>query len=102
MDANTIDLLKCFFNQLVKPICLVAHNGNGFDYPILKEHLKKLVCRNLKSHVGKILTENFFFCFRVVRLMKTFFVLIHGQFSNKTIRIQWQLIQQLMSFSIRI
>lgn len=88
MDANTIDLLKCFFNQLIKPICLVAHNGNRFDYPILKEHLKKLVCRNFKFHFGKILTEFSWFFFRVVRLMKTFFVLIHGKFSNKTIRIQ--------------
>lgn len=45
MDSNTVDLLKCFFNQLNKPICLVAHNGNRFDYPILKEHLNKLVCK---------------------------------------------------------
>lgn len=43
MDANTVEIMNCFFNQLNKPICLVAHNGNKFDYPILKEHLKKLV-----------------------------------------------------------
>lgn len=46
MDASTIDLLNCFLNQLNKPVCLVAHNGNGFDYPILKKQLAKLV-RNL-------------------------------------------------------
>lgn len=43
MDANTIDLINCFFNQLNKPVCLVAHNGKGYDFPILKAHLKKLV-----------------------------------------------------------
>lgn len=43
LDANAIDLIKCFFNQLIKPVCLVAHHGNGFDYPILTRHLKKLV-----------------------------------------------------------
>lgn len=43
MDDNTIDLINSFLNQLKKPVCLVAHNGNKFDYPILAQHLKKLV-----------------------------------------------------------
>lgn len=43
MDTNTIDLINCFINQLKKPVCLVAHNGNKFDFPILARHLKKLV-----------------------------------------------------------
>lgn len=43
MDGNTTDLINCFFSQLRKPVCLVAHNGNKFDYLILAEHLKKLV-----------------------------------------------------------
>lgn len=43
LDANTVNLMKSFFNQLSKPVCLVAHNGNGYDYPILKYHLNKLV-----------------------------------------------------------
>lgn len=42
-DANTVDLLKCFLNQLNKPICLVAHNGNKFDFPLLKNQLRSLV-----------------------------------------------------------
>lgn len=43
LDGNTVNLMNCFFNQLNAPICLVAHNGNDYDYPILKRQLKKLV-----------------------------------------------------------
>lgn len=43
LDKNTVNLINCFFNQLNAPICLVAHNGDRFDYPLLKRQLKKLV-----------------------------------------------------------
>lgn len=43
LDGNTVDLMNCFFNQLNAPICMVAHNGNEFDYPILRRQLKKMV-----------------------------------------------------------
>ncbi|XP_031635172.1 three prime repair exonuclease 2-like [Contarinia nasturtii] len=42
MDNNTITLFGSYFNRLNKPICLVAHNGYYFDYPILKAHLRDL------------------------------------------------------------
>ncbi|XP_031619749.1 three prime repair exonuclease 2-like [Contarinia nasturtii] len=41
-DGNTVDLLNSFLNQLNKPICMVAHNGNGFDFPLLRRQLQKL------------------------------------------------------------
>lgn len=41
-DNNTLTLLKSFFQQLQQPVCLVAHNGNNFDFPIFKAHIMKL------------------------------------------------------------
>lgn len=43
MDTHAIEMVNGFLEQLTGPICLVAHNGNYFDYPILKEHLHQLV-----------------------------------------------------------
>lgn len=43
MDTNTVDLFNCFFKQLIQPVCLVAHYGKNFDYPVLKAHIEKLV-----------------------------------------------------------
>ena len=31
-----------FINRQQKPVCLVAHNGNTFDFPILKRELRQL------------------------------------------------------------
>ncbi|XP_055315343.1 three-prime repair exonuclease 1 [Sitodiplosis mosellana] len=42
LDDNTVNLINCFFSQLNAPICLVAHNGDRFDYPLLKRQLKQL------------------------------------------------------------
>lgn len=34
-DETTAECINSFLNRLPKPICLVAHNGWNFDYPIL-------------------------------------------------------------------
>lgn len=51
-NANLVDalpfeykiysLINNFLNVLKKPICLLAHNGNRFDYPILSKELKSI------------------------------------------------------------
>ncbi|CAH2097956.1 unnamed protein product [Euphydryas editha] len=41
-DMQTFTMLNTFLNVLEKPVCLVAYNGHRFDFPILKNHLKKL------------------------------------------------------------
>lgn len=41
-DENTLTLLKSFIQQLQQPVCLIAHNGDRFDFPILKSHIAKL------------------------------------------------------------
>jgi three prime repair exonuclease 1 len=44
-DASTIELIRKFLDHLQKPIVLIAHNGNGFDFKILKRY-----CERLQSH----------------------------------------------------
>lgn len=39
---NTFELLLHYFEQETGPICLISHNGNRFDYPILNYELKCL------------------------------------------------------------
>lgn len=36
-DANAMTLLSCFLFKLQQPVCLIAHNGNNFDFPLLKK-----------------------------------------------------------------
>lgn len=60
-NVNTANLINSFLNQLNKPVCLVAHNGNKFDYPLLKTQLKKLV--NMADFERKSLKLNQMECF---------------------------------------
>lgn len=41
-DENTMTLLNSFFERLQQPICLIAHNGGQFDFPIFKNHISKI------------------------------------------------------------
>ena len=36
-----MDLLNIFLDRLPSPVCLVAHNGNLYDFPLLKAELEK-------------------------------------------------------------
>lgn len=40
--AETVTLISAFLNHLRKPICLLAHNGNKFDFPLLVAELKRI------------------------------------------------------------
>ena len=40
-DAKTGELLNNFLERLPTPICLVAHNGDIYDFPLLKAELEK-------------------------------------------------------------
>lgn len=37
----TATLLNSFIGHLPQPVCLVAHNGNRYDFPLLKSELQK-------------------------------------------------------------
>lgn len=41
-DENTVDFITNFLSHLQQPVCLVAHNGFSFDYPILKSQCASL------------------------------------------------------------
>uniref|UniRef100_A0A1Q3FPV4 Putative deddh 3'-5' exonuclease domain of three prime repair exonuclease n=1 Tax=Culex tarsalis TaxID=7177 RepID=A0A1Q3FPV4_CULTA len=41
-DQNTAQLIVLFLERLQSPTCLVAHNGNRFDFVILKKELEAL------------------------------------------------------------
>ena len=49
-DENTGYLLKNFLDRLPTPVCLVAHNGNIYDFPLLKAEMEK-VCIQLSSGI---------------------------------------------------
>ena len=57
-DRETGELLNSFLARLTPPLCLVAHNGNKYDFPLLKAELEKvgitLPCNTLcaDSYVG--------------------------------------------------
>ena len=40
-DRNTGELINSFLARLPTPLCLVAHNGNLYDFPLLKAELEK-------------------------------------------------------------
>ena len=41
-DKNTVDMINSFLLRLPSPVCLVAHNGDNFDFPLLKAELEKV------------------------------------------------------------
>ena len=40
-DNNIGNLLKIFLSCLPSPVCLVAHNGSQYDFPLLKAEMEK-------------------------------------------------------------
>ncbi|KAJ8967895.1 hypothetical protein NQ314_002586 [Rhamnusium bicolor] len=41
-SADTVNIINCFLNHNPKPICFVAHNGDNFDYPILRREIENV------------------------------------------------------------
>lgn len=41
-DKNAMNTLESFLFQLQQPVCLIAHNGDKFDFPLLKKKHEKL------------------------------------------------------------
>ena len=41
-DKNTAQLIKAFLSRLPAPICLIAHNGNLYDFPLLRAEIDKV------------------------------------------------------------
>ncbi|KAK4011625.1 hypothetical protein OUZ56_020742 [Daphnia magna] len=41
-DGDVCDIISSFLNRLRKPVCVVAHNGMKFDFPILKAEFARM------------------------------------------------------------
>lgn len=41
-DEDVFSVIFSFLNRLKRPICLIAHNGFNFDFPILRSEIAKL------------------------------------------------------------
>jgi len=41
-DENVFKMISSFLNRLQPPVCLIAHNGTKFDFPILKAEIANL------------------------------------------------------------
>ncbi|CAH0596852.1 unnamed protein product [Chrysodeixis includens] len=41
-NQKVCNAINSYLDLFQKPVCLVAHNGHGFDFPILKNHFEKL------------------------------------------------------------
>lgn len=37
-DSNAASLITNFIKKLQQPVCLIAHNGDFFDFPVLENH----------------------------------------------------------------
>ncbi|XP_062585269.1 uncharacterized protein LOC134246941 [Saccostrea cucullata] len=49
-DDDTITSISHFVSRLPQPICLLAHNGNGYDFKILNAELKR-IARSLPGEI---------------------------------------------------
>ena len=55
-DANTGDLLNNLMARLPSSVCFVAHNGNAYDFPVIKSEME-----NTSIHlVSEILFSSYF------------------------------------------
>lgn len=41
-DDDAATAILSYLKRYPKPICLIAHNGNGFDFPIIKQSFEKV------------------------------------------------------------
>nr|CAH8840839.1 unnamed protein product [Trichobilharzia regenti] len=45
-DSSAVDLIQLFLNRLDSPVCLIAHNGLRFDFPLLKAQIMSVKGKN--------------------------------------------------------
>ncbi|VDN99528.1 unnamed protein product [Rodentolepis nana] len=47
-DENAVRLLDLFLRRLNPPICIIAHNGYEFDFPLLQAELLRVKCQSFE------------------------------------------------------
>lgn len=63
-EQNAAELIDSFLSHLPKPVCLLAHNGKCFDFPLLKAEFTRLSA-SLSSDIFIVDTLNVFRIFGV-------------------------------------
>lgn len=41
-NKETVNVILNFLQRLQKPVCLIAHNGDKFDFPLIKSEIARL------------------------------------------------------------
>ena len=41
-NRTTVEIINTFLTCISSPVCLVAHNRNAYDFPLLKAELEKI------------------------------------------------------------
>jgi len=41
-DKNVAEVITGFLRHLQQPVCLIAHNGTKFDFPLLQKELQSI------------------------------------------------------------
>lgn len=65
LSAKTAKLLSTFLDNLNQPVCLVAHNGNAFDFPLLARSLRE--CNSVSYDIDCFLVLLSLFITRLYR-----------------------------------
>ncbi|XP_006824670.1 three-prime repair exonuclease 1-like [Saccoglossus kowalevskii] len=60
MDQTVEMTVRCFLARQAQPVCLVSHNGNRLDFPVLKSELTKVEKKRLLTNVYKVDSLMFF------------------------------------------
>ena len=63
-DLGTVELLQGFLSRLSGPVCLVAHNGHKFDFPLLLAEVKK-AGGDLQSSI--LCVDSYLACLRILQ-----------------------------------
>lgn len=95
-DDSVPKLLEYFFRRLQKPICLLAHNGDRFDFPVLQAELNRL-----RYALGSdIVCADTLAAFRAICLLKKQAVAAEAQKQAKEEEMQKRLVTTCQNTSI--
>lgn len=66
-DENAAGIITNFLKHMPQPACLVAHNGDTFDFPIVKQTFNKL-------NLVRITFHSFFILYSIQYIYYRFYV----------------------------
>ncbi|VUZ48601.1 unnamed protein product [Hymenolepis diminuta] len=75
LNAEIVEIIKCFLRRLAPPICMVAHNGIEFDFPLFQLELHR-VNRNWRdfcdrNHGPVYCSDSLHLCRQFANLLST-------------------------------